>query len=295
MNTKLVYHLLIIMLLSISFSCNESAKEKQQRETIDSLRYENMQGQMDYEDLQQYLTIIADGLDSISIEEGEIFINTPGESLANNKQRMKQQLEHVRELLSRHRDRIDELERLLATQQGDAKKLHTIVVSLRQQLDQKDQELAQLKSDLDNSRKNITALRNTVTQMQNVQETQEQTIQDQQATIQEQQATIDTQAEQMYRAYIKIGTKNELKNEGLLSGGFLKKTKVDYSKIDLSTFQSIDTRTTNTISLPKKYKIMTTVPKNSYKVEKTGNGNTLYILNPQLFWSVSNFLIIQID
>lgn len=295
MNTKLVYHLLIIMLLSISFSCSESAKEKQQRETIDSLRYENMQGQMDYEDLQQYLTIIADGLDSISIEEGEIFINTPGESLANNKQRMKQQLEHVRELLSRHRDRIDELERLLATQQGDAKKLHTIVVSLRQQLDQKDQELAQLKSDLDNSRKNITALRNTVTQMQNVQETQEQTIQDQQATIQEQQATIDTQAEQMYRAYIKIGTKNELKSEGLLSGGFLKKTKVDYSKIDLSTFQSIDTRTTNTISLPKKYKIMTTVPKNSYKVEKTDNGNTLYILNPQSFWSVSNFLIIQID
>ena len=42
-------------------------------------------------------------------------------------------------------------------------------------------------------------------------------------------------------------------------------------------------------------KILTQMPTSSYKIEKKSkNQSTLYILDANAFWSVSNFLIIQL-
>lgn len=267
-------------------SCGESSKERSQREKIDSLMSANELGKMNYEDLQEYLSIIANGLDSISVEENELYMSyANGEKSGYNKQRMKQQLFHVREILARHRNRIDELEQKLASSSGDAKKLHTIIVALKQQIEQKDAELAQLRSDLDDSRKNESELRTKVSQMQEIQE-------EQQNKIAEQQEEIQNQSLKINNAYVRIASKKQLKKDGLLEGGNLfKRAKVDYSKIDLSLFETIDIRNTMTISIPKKAKIITPVPAGSYTIS---NG-TLTITNPESFWSVSNFLIIQTD
>ena len=276
----------LVATITMIASCGESGKEKAQRELIDSLENANVQGRMDYNDLQGYLTIIAEGLDSIAIEEkGLLTSTTPGEKTGLNRQRMKQNLDHVRELLSRHRSRIMELEEKLASVPGDAQKLKTIISSLRQQLDDKDRELAQLRSDLEDNRRNITELTSRVQHMTEVQESQEQTIHDQQQTINEQEQKLNN-------AYVRIGSKRELKDAGLLSGGFLKKKKVDYSNIDLSQFQTIDVRTTKTINLPKKVKILTPVIEGSYTLEQNANGSVLNIINPDKFWSASNILII---
>lgn len=271
------------------WSCGESAKEREQREKIDSLQNENVVGQMRYEDLEEYLTIIAEGLDSIELGEDDMRLSmAPGENTTPNKRLMKEKLERVQNIVDRHRTRIAELEQKLANQEGDAKKLHTIVSSLQKQLAQKDRELADLRAELDDSRRDVANLRSTITEMEVVQNAQEQTIEDQKNTIQQ-------QADKMNTGYIKMATKKELKAEGLLTGGFLKKKKVDYSQIDLSKFKSVDIRSTQTISLPKKFKLLTPVPEASYVVESNGSGNTLQVTDPALFWSVSNFLIIQID
>lgn len=272
------------MLLSLA-SCGESAKERMQREAIDSLENANALGRMDYEDLQSYLAIIANGLDSISLEENEIIVGNGDVENGYNRQRMQQQLSHVREILARHRNRIEELEQKLAAGQGDAKHLHTIIVALKQQVAQKDAELAQLRADLDDSRKSVSELKSTVNQMREIQE-------EQNSKIQEQQEKIQSQADQINNAYVRMASKKQLKKEGLLEGGnLLKRAKVDYSRIDLSLFDVIDTRTTTQISMPRKVKILTPMPEGSYRID----AGTLYITNPELFWSVSNFLIIQTD
>ena len=285
-NSSILLIVAFVATIILTTSCGESSKEKGQRELIDSLQNANAQGRMDYNDLQSYLTIIAEGLDSIATEEkGLLASTTPGERTGLNKQRMKQNLDHVRELLSRHRSRITELEEKLASIPGDAQKLKTIISSLRQQLDDKDRELAQLRADLENNRRSITELTSRVQHMTEVQEAQEQ-------TIQEQQETIDKQDKKLNNAYIKIGTKRELKDAGLLSGGFLKKKRVDYTNIDLSQFQSVDIRTTKTINLPKKAKILTPVIGSSYTLEEKANGSVLTITNPEQFWGASNLLVI---
>lgn len=283
----------VIILLQITLtlsSCGESAKERMQRETIDSLENANYQKEKGYEDLQRYLYVIAEGLDSISIKERELLLNNGNiESRGLNRKRMQQNLAHVRDILSRHRERIAELEKQLENGNETSKQLQTIIAALRKQLDTKDKELAQLKADLEDNKKSISTLAD---QVKNLGEEKNEQAQ----TIQQQKETINEQNDKLNNAYIKIGKKSELKSLGLLSSGFLKKTKVDYSNIDLSLFQCIDIRSTKTINLPKKVKIHTTIPKDSYKIENNGaGGNTLIITNSAKFWSISNFLIIQID
>ncbi|MCH5328143.1 MAG: hypothetical protein J1E02_03905 [Coprobacter sp.] len=288
MKRSLLGIFVVLLYTAVSLtSCGESKKEREQRERIDSLENANLRKELDYDDLQKYLAVIAEGLDSIAIEEKEILVNNVSESPGLNRQLMKNNLAHVREILARHRDRIKELEAKLANSQGDASHLRTIITALREQLDAKDRELEQLKADLEDNRKSIKDLTSRVQRMSEEQEQQEQTIREQQETIQQ-------QADQMNMGYIKIASKKELKNEGLLTGGLMKK-KVDYSQIDLSQFQQIDIRTTTRIDLPAKAKILTAVPNGSYTLTTTASGTVLEIRNPASFWSVSNFLIIQTD
>lgn len=279
---------ILLLAGSAMVSCGENATVRAQRELIDSLENANWQKQLDYQDLQRNLTVIAAGLDSIAVEEGKMFFaNGDFESRSVNRQRARQNLAYVRDLLARHRRRIVELENQLQEDNANTRMLKTIITSLREQLDSKDRELARLRRDLDDNRKNIAALTQQVQQMGEEQKMQAE-------TIQQQQQTITRQQDQLNIAYIRIGTKQELKRLGLLSGGFLKKKRVDYANIDLGSFRKVDIRSTKTIALPGKVKILTAVPADSYRLTKEGSdGCTLSITDVEKFWSVSNFLIIQ--
>ena len=169
------------------------------------------------------------------------------------------------------------------------RQLRTIITALRQQLDAKDKELAQLKADLESNKKSITAL---TAQIKNLGEEKE----DQAQMIQEQQELIKEQNDKLNNVYIKIGNKKELKKLGLLSSGLFKKTKVKYENIDLSQFEQVD-RSFNNISLPKKVKILTPVPSDSYEmVDDTKTGGKMLVVTDSIkFWSLSKFLIIQTD
>ena len=79
-------------------------------------------------------------------------------------------------------------------------------------------------------------------------------------------------------------------------GGFLKKTKVDFTKIDKSLFKAVDIRNTEKIEIPaKKAKLVTPQPKDSYRIDLVHNSLVLSVINPDKFWGVSDFVIIQID
>lgn len=289
---KFQFILVVILVCHIVFtltSCGESKKERMQREKIDSLENANFQRKVDYENLQGYLGVIAEGLDSIRLEEGELLLNTGDpENRSLNRMRMQNNLAHVRDILARHRSRIDELENQLNTDNQVNKQLRTIIVALREQLDAKDRELAQLKIDLANNKKSISQLTEQIKNLGDEKEAQTQTINQQQEQIAEQIAKNSI-------AYVKVGTKSELKNAGLTTGGFLKKKKVDYSNINVSNFRQIDIRTFTTFSLPNKVKILTPVPTDSYRLENSGNQTTLVITDTAKFWSVSKYLIIQTD
>lgn len=305
-----LYVMMALLATIMVFSCGKKSDGSQSK--LDSLENANTLGKLDNDYLRQSIALLAEGLDSINAGEDEIFKGgnpeLGGKQLT--RQEMKDKLASVRDILARHKNRIAELEKQLAAAKDagsqEAKNLQTIIYALRSQLELKDKELAQLRADLDDSRKSIKEMTGRMTQMSgrmtqmsgkmtqmNTQMEQMNTQMEEMETVNEEQSrTIEAQEIQMNKAYIKIGTKSELKNLGMLTGGnIFKKSKLDYSNIDLSSFECKDKRQVTTISLPKKYKILTPQPSTSYEVID----GTLRILNADQFWGASNFLIIQIN
>ena len=114
--------------------------------------------------------------------------------------------------------------------------------------------------------------------------------------IDEQEKLITSQDQVMNVGFVKMGTKSELKQLGLISGGGLKKKKVEYSNVEQDLFDRVDIRDLHKLDIPgKNPQILTPMPEESYKLEKNGENTVLRILAPDRFWSVSNFLIIQTD
>lgn len=282
---KIVYYVIAATIVVMATSCNGGSNPT--KEQLDSLQTAYDQRNADYNELNEFLSVIATGLDSIALQEGQIL--TPGESPALNREQIKKNLDTYKQTLDTQRQRIDELEKKLKTGNANSAQMKTIIASLKQQLAQKDEEIAQLRKQVDDQNVDINSLKENVENLRQHNEMQAGLIVSQQETILSQDASLNT-------AYIKIATKKDLKEAGLLTGGFLKKTKVDFTKIDKSLFRAVDIREVEKIDIPaEKAKVMTPQPENSYRIDKIGKNNVLSIVNPEKFWGVSNFVIIEID
>ena len=282
---KIVYYVIAATIVVMATSCNGGSNPT--NEQLDSLQTAYDQRNADYNELNEFLSVIATGLDSIALQEGQIL--TPGESPSLNREQIKKNLDAYKQTLDTQRQRIDELEKKLKTGNANSAQMKTIIASLKQQLAQKDEEIAQLRKQVDDQNVDINSLKENVENLRQRNEMQAGLIVSQQETILSQDASLNT-------AYIKIATKKDLKEAGLLTGGFLKKTKVDFTKIDKSLFRAVDIREIEKIDIPaEKAKVMTPQPENSYRIDKIGKNNVLSIVNPEKFWGVSNFVIIEID
>ena len=269
MMKKLFFSLMATCLLMTVFSCGNGSTATQQQ--MDSLQAAYDQRNADYENLNEYLTVIANGLDSIAVQEGQLFASS-GESP------------------SLSREQIAALEKKLKNSNAATAHLRTIIQSLNDQIAAKDAELDQLRKELSNRNVSIEYLMASMKSLQDKSDRQQQTITQQESALQ-------AKDDQINEGFVKMGPKSELKKLGLLSGGsLLKKSKVDYDNMDKKLFQRIDIRKTKRIEIPfKKAKILTAVPSDSYSMEQRDDYNYLIITNVERFWSVSNYLIIQTD
>ena len=103
--------------------------------------------------------------------------------------------------------------------------------------------------------------------------------------------TINDQDAQLNTAWFVFGTKKELKEQRILDG-----SKVLQANFNKSYFTKIDIRVQKEIKLySKSAKILTMHPSSSYTLQQDANKQyVLRISNPQLFWSTSKYLVIQV-
>ena len=209
-----------------------------------------------------------------------------------DRQQIAANLKGMADILARQRQKIQTLQDSLAskkTLQG-VDKLQKVVEFLNKQLAEKDQVIQSLRAELNNSKKDISQLRTTLSEMRTKAENAEK-------KTKVLTTALTTQDEVLNECYVKIGTKKQLMASGLLKGGFLQKKRVNYNEVDKSKFSAVDIRKFREITLKSNNpKILTPQPNNrSYHFEDNGDGTcVLVITNPTLFWSISNYLIIQL-
>ena len=242
-------------------------------------------------ELNSIVVAIASGLDSIARQEDVLLTSKSKDGVLLSKQQILENLKYFEEMLTRQRKQIQQLEDSLGHSGSEsAGKLRAIVEFLNAQLAEKDATIQSLKRDLGNKNKSISELRASLASMRtNVERTEQKN--------KVLTSALSTQDKIINECYIKIGTRKELQKAGLLKGGFLSKKRVDYANVGKDNFNAVDIRKFREIVLNSDNpRILTQMPNNgSFHFEYNGDGTcTLRITDPTLFWSVSNFLIIQL-
>jgi chromosome segregation ATPase len=282
---KLVFLSVVAVIAMVMASCGNKAEQLQQQ--VDSLQTALQQQTGDYNRLNEFLAVVSEGLDSISAQENGLLARNP-ESPMPSRAEMKKGLSQLKNTLQEQRERIAAMEKELAAGRGNIKNLKSIINALKEQIEAKDAQISDLLAQLEQSNISIEQLTTRVGNLT------QQTVQ-QEVKIAEQEEVMAVQDKMLNEGFIKIASKKELKDAGLLAGGGLfSKKKVDMSKVDQKLFQKVDIRNVTEIPIPsKKPVILSPNPAGSYRLEQGDNSSTLIITDPGKFWSVSNFLIIQ--
>lgn len=283
---KKTFFLALAFVAMVLASCNEGTI-KQQQSTIDSLASVN---NMTSEELQNYIDLvnsISESIDYINAAEGAVQDAGKEGTAQERRALLKEKVSSLAETVQAQRDRIAQLEASLKKGNGENSKLMSLINMMKAQLEEKEQMISQMRAELENKNADIEQLTATV---QNISRHNEELT----STVINQQQAMTEQTNQMNEAYIKVASKKELKELGILEGGFLKKAKLNAANIDKSIFKKVDQRTFSEITISSKNpKIISQIPSDSYTLTQNGDVTVLTVTNPARFWSVSNILIIQ--
>ena len=295
--TKLKFILVLWAFVSILACKNERVDMAGYMKERDSLIIENQANKEELAELNSIISTVSAGLDSIAIQEGILYSGKTRDGVALNRNQIIANINSMAEILKRQREKIQSLQDSLAMRSANPnkssqsiEKLQNVIAFLNKQLAEKDNEIQSLRRDVNSKNKDINQLRTSLSDMRNIAEKAENRTQVVTQALAKQDEIIN-------ECYIKIGTKKQLVASGLLKGGFLQKKKVNYEDVDKSKFNAVDIRKFREVTLKSNNpKILTPQPSNnSFHFEENGDGTcTLVITNPTQFWSVSNFLIIQL-
>jgi len=108
---------------------------------------------------------------------------------------------------------------------------------------------------------------------------------------------IKEQDETIHTAWYVFGTRDELKKQKIVtSDGLFSPQRVLQSDFNKNYFVRIDARNTKSIPLYSTHaKILTNHPKSSYTLEKENGNFVLLIVDTNEFWSISKYLVIEVD
>ena len=234
-------------------------------------------------DIMTTFNDIQEGFREINEAEGRV--NLEKENPERSKEDILENIEFIKQTMQLNRERITRLEKQLKGSSYSATKLQETVENLTAELEQKNTQIAQLQKELESKDIIIAEKDQTITTLNN----------DVSALTSENEAkskTVAAQDKQLNTAWYVFGTKKELKEQRILQSGDVLKSNT----FNKDYFTKIDIRVDKIIKLySKSAKLLTTHPSGSYTLDKDSKGQyTLRITNPELFWSVSRYLVIMV-
>lgn len=236
------------------------------------------------------LNDITDGMNQIKDLE-KILTNTS--DLTSESQSRKDQIKNdmlaIQQALQERRQRLAELEGKLKNSQGYNATLQRTIDNLKAEIANQETTISTLRNDLAVAKIQIADLGTKVDSLNTtVASVTEEKTKAEEATT--------TAVNELNTCYYAIGTKKELKEAKIIETGFLRKTKLLQADFQQSYFTKSDKRTLTSIPThSKKAKIITNMPEGSYDIQDVDGMKVINVINPEKFWSMSNYLVIQVN
>ena len=277
--------LMMVMCLMALASCKQEkvAPALPQNSQVDSLSRIIEQKDNEINDMMELFNEVEEGFRLISEAENRVNLVKNGEG-ADKAQRIRENIQFIQQRLSQNRELIAKLRQQLRESSIKGDQLKRTLDNLVKQLEEKDGQLRVLRAQLDAKDIHIAELDQTISDLH-------QDVDNLKGESQQKSNTINTQDKQLHTAWFVFGTKKELKEQGILDGG-----KVLQGNFNKNYFTKIDIRVEKEIKLySKSAKLLTMHPSSSYTLARDSkNQYVLRINNPQIFWSTSKYLVIQV-
>lgn len=272
-------------------ACNNSNTETAATDTaiVDRLNDSLLVANAEKDSLLSLINDINDGMMQIRDMEKIISASNLNNETRNKRQEIMDNMRLIQQALQDRREKLASLERRIKNSKGDSAQLQKTIDGLKKQIADQEASIARLTEELRKAHIEIQVL-NTAVDSLNVAN----------QTITEEKVAAEEKSEQLVNelntCYYVIGSKNELKENKIIETGFLRKTKVLEGDYEINYFTKGDKRTLTEIPLhSKKVKIYTKHPDGTYEIVDNDGVKSLLITDPTRFWSLSNFLVIQID
>lgn len=277
--------LMMAMCLLALASCKQEkvAPALPQNSQVDSLSRIIEQKDNEINDMMELFNEVEEGFRLISEAENRVNLVKNGEG-ADKAQRIRENIQFIQQRLSQNRELIAKLRQQLRESSIKGDQLKRTLDNLVKQLEEKDGQLRDLRAQLEAKDIHIAELDQTISDLH-------QDVDNLKGESQQKSNTINTQDKQLHTAWFVFGTKKELKEQGILDGG-----KVLQGNFNKNYFTKIDIRVEKEIKLySKSAKLLTMHPSSSYTLARDSkNQYVLRINNPQIFWSTSKYLVIQV-
>ena len=267
-------------------SCTDGVKQAQLAAEMqrDSLNQIIEQKENEITDMMTTFSDIEEGFREITEAQSRVTLAKQGEG-TNSAQRIRENMQFIQSTMKQNKELINKLKQQVREGSVKSEQLKKIVENLTQQMEEKDRQLEALRAELDKKDIHIAELDEQVADLNsNVADLTEETNQKSQ--------TINQQDKQLNTAWFVFGTKKELKEQKILSDG-----EVLRSNFNKEYFTKIDIRVDKELKLySKSAKILTSHPSGAYTLQRDANKQyVLRITDPQLFWSTSKYLVVQVN
>jgi archaellum component FlaC len=284
---KISFISLLVFTVMMSSCVKNSSEYKALQAQKDSLALENAKSVAELDQILELLNEVEDNFNSIKTAENYLSVqsNTTGELTPSTRERIQNDMKFVTETLDKNRQQIADLEKRLKSSNLNSSKLSKTLKNLQTELEEKTASLVTLSDELAKRDLQIAELNTHVTALSN-------DVQILKTQSDVQKETIDRQQTELNTVYYCFGTSKELKDQKVVVKNQL---GTDFDKnffIRVNDFNQL-----SLIPLyAKKGKLVSKHPEGSYEFAKDANDQVvLKILNPKNFWSLTKYLVIQVN
>ena len=279
--------ILLFVACALGLSACNMTGEKQDaiQQERDSLQRIINEKDMELDDIMGTFNEVQEGIRRINEAEGRVTIADGSPERASSREVIHENMAFIQQAMQQNREMIAQLQEKLKNSSIKGTKMQQTIESLQAQIDAQAARIQELEASLAEKDALIEAQGDAIAGLSNNVASLTEENKAKTEKVQQQDKELNT-------AWFVFGTKSELKEQKILSKGDVLKSD-DFNK---DYFTKIDIRYDKDIKFySKSAQLLSTHPAGTYQLVKDKQGQyELHITNPQKFWSVSKYLVVQV-
>ena len=290
-NMKPSFITCIILLVFLTSCGKQSSDYRTLKAQNDSLQNAKIKLQEEVDGYFSAMNQIEQNIEKIKSTENTISIQPVGKELNDDmRTKINEDMTYLNDMLQANKDELARLKSKIKKSAFRSTELERTISRITKSLEEETSKVALLQAELADKDSLIVKLDTKVSELGK-------NVEDLSADNKSKETKIKEQDETIHTAWYVFGTRSELKQQKIItSDGLFSQQRVLQHDFNKNYFVRIDARNTKSIPLYSSHaKILTNHPKSSYTLEKENGNFVLLIVDTDEFWSVSKYLVVEVE